>query len=112
MGALCVMDERPRRLSPKQRQVIRALSRRVVTLLELQRVSAQLADALEHVKTLRGLIPICAWCNRIREDDGYWSQLEAYFHTHAAADFTHSICPKCLEQERSRLQRLRPGKSK
>ena len=112
IGTLCVMGRRPQQLSAKQTRAMQALARRVVTLIELRRVSAHLADALEHVKTLRGLIPICAWCKRIREDDGYWSQLEAYFHAHAAADFTHSICPKCLENERTRLQSFYPKNGK
>jgi hypothetical protein len=59
-----------------------------------------MAEALEHVKTLHGLLPICAWCKRIRDDKGYWSQVEAYFHEHAGADFTHGICPECLERQR------------
>jgi GAF domain-containing protein len=107
MGMLCVMDTRTRRLTTTQRHVMQALARKVGVLLELRRLSAHLADALEHVKMLSGLIPICAWCKRIRDDDGYWSQIEAYFHAHADADFTHSICPKCLKKERTRLSRLR-----
>jgi hypothetical protein len=55
---------------------------------------------LEHVKTLRGLLPICAWCKRIRDDSGYWSQVETYLRSHTEANFTHGICPDCLERER------------
>jgi GAF domain-containing protein len=106
IGTLCVMDQRLRRLTTTQRRVMQALARKVVVLIELRRVSAHLANALEQVKTLRGLIPICAWCKRIRDDDGYWNQVEAYFHAHADADFTHSICPNCLKKERTRLSRL------
>jgi len=113
IGTLCVMDQRPRRLATTQRRVMQALARKVVLLIELRRVSTHLANALAQVKTLRGLIPICAWCKRIRDDDGYWSQVEAYFHAHADVDFTHSICPKCLKMERTRLSGLRrPGGSK
>ena len=110
IGTLCVMDRRPRRLTTTQRRVMQALARKVVVLIELRRVSAHLASALAQVKTLRGLIPICAWCKRIRDDGGYWSQIEAYFHAHADADFTHSICPNCLKKERTRLNRLRRAK--
>jgi hypothetical protein len=60
-----------------------------------------LAHALEHLKMLRGLLPICAWCKRIRDDKGYWSQVESYFHAHADVDFTHGICPECLEKQRA-----------
>ena len=54
-----------------------------------------LSEALERVKTLRGLLPICAWCKKIRDDNGYWTQVEAYVADHTAAEFTHSICPPC-----------------
>jgi hypothetical protein len=98
LGTLCVVDRQPRQLSAEQLKTMQALSRQVMTLLELRRVSARLADALDQVKTLQGLLPICAWCKRIRDDKGYWDQIEAYFHKYTGADFTHSICPQCLEK--------------
>ena len=98
LGTLCVVDHQPRRLSAEQQKALQALSRQVMAWLELRRVSAHLADALNQVKTLQGLLPICAWCKRIRDDKGYWDQIEAYFHKHTGADFTHSICPQCLEK--------------
>ena len=76
------------------------LARQVMSRLELRRVSNQLAEALEHVKTLHGMLPICAWCKRIRDDHGYWSQAEAYVKQHSDAEFTHGICPECLEKVR------------
>ena len=98
LGTLCVVDHQPRRLSAAQQKALQALSRQVMALLELRRVSTHLADALDHVKTLQGLLPICAWCKRIRDDEGYWSQVEAYFHKATGADFTHGICPECLQK--------------
>jgi hypothetical protein len=100
LGTLCAIDRRPRQLSTEQKTAMRALARQVMALLELRRVSARMAEALEKVKTLHGLLPICAWCKRIRDDQGYWSQVEAYFHAHAGTDFTHGICPDCLEKQR------------
>src|ERR1035438_7122860 len=73
-------------------------------LQELRRVAAGMAEALEKVKTLSGLLPICAWCKRIRDDKGYWSQVEKYVHEHTGADFTHGICPECLEKQRPKKQ--------
>lgn len=62
---------------------------------ELQaRVNAALAD----VHTLQGMLPICAWCKKIRNDGGYWEQIEVYVHEHSAASFTHGICPDCVKQ--------------
>ena len=98
LGTLCVIDHQPRRLSVTQRKALEALSRQVMALLELRRISTHLADSLHHVKKLQGLLPICAWCKRIRDDAGYWDQVEAYFHKSTGADFTHGICPHCLEK--------------
>ena len=96
LGTLCVLDRQPRQLSAEQEKAMQALQRHVMALLELRRVSARLADALDNVKILQELLPICAWCKRIRDDEGYWSQVEAYFHKNAGVNFTHGVCPECL----------------
>ncbi len=100
VGTLCAMDRKPRELSAKQEKAMRALVRQIMALLELRRVSVHLADSLNHIKTLQGLLPICAWCKRVRDDEGYWDQVEAYLHKHTGVDFTHGICPECLEKMR------------
>jgi hypothetical protein len=64
----------------------------------LQRANEALRAALDEVKTLRGLIPLCAWCKQIRDDQGLWLQLEAYLRQHTEADFTHGICPACRQK--------------
>jgi hypothetical protein len=63
----------------------------------LRAQAAELADALDRVRTLKGLLPICAWCKKVRDDGGYWTQVEAYVSQHSEAAFTHSICPSCAE---------------
>ncbi|HLZ54521.1 MAG TPA: GAF domain-containing protein [Verrucomicrobiae bacterium] len=100
LGTLCAMDRKPRELSARQEKAMQALVRQVMALLEFRRVSLHLADALNHIKTLQGLLPICAWCKRVRDDEGYWDQVEAYFHKSTGVDFTHGICPECLEKMR------------
>ena len=55
----------------------------------------RLQDALEHVRTLSGMLPICSYCKKIRDDKGYWNQLESYLRDNSGAEFTHSICPDC-----------------
>lgn len=62
---------------------------------ERERLIVELQEALTKIKTLRGLIPICAACKKIRDDQGYWNSLEAYIQEHSDAVFTHSICPDC-----------------
>jgi len=59
----------------------------------------ELQIALAHVRTLRGLVPICAWCKSIRNDRGYWEQLELYLKNHSDADFTHGMCPDCAKKQ-------------
>ena len=59
---------------------------------------AELQDALAHVKTLKGLLPICASCKKIRNDKGYWDQIESYISKHSDASFTHGICPDCAKK--------------
>lgn len=70
-------------------------------VLALQTALAQriheLEHALAHIKTLRGLLPICAWCKKIRDDGNYWRQVEDYVARHTEASFTHGICPSCEE---------------
>lgn len=70
------------------------------TNAELVTANDGLAKALAEVKTLRGLIPICAQCKKIREDEGSWSQMEAYIMEHSDARFSHGLCPECAEEMR------------
>ncbi|HAS82139.1 MAG TPA: response regulator [Verrucomicrobia bacterium] len=57
--------------------------------------NAELQEALDHIRTLRGIIPICAVCKKIRDDKGYWNQVEEYVSKHTEAEFSHGICPGC-----------------
>ena len=66
--------------------------------LDHERLIAELRDALTQVKTLSGFLPICASCKNIRDDAGYWQQIEAYLGKHSDLEFTHGICPECLEK--------------
>jgi PAS domain S-box-containing protein len=63
-----------------------------------ERLILELKEALSQVKTLRGLLPICASCKKIRNDKGYWEQMEMYIRDHSEADFSHGICPECAER--------------
>ena len=63
-----------------------------------EKLIGKLQDALNKIKTLRGIIPICASCKKIRDDKGYWNQLESYIREHSGAVFSHGICPECVEK--------------
>ena len=55
-------------------------------------------EAVARIKVLNGLIPICASCKKIRDDKGYWEQLEGYIQSHSGAKFSHGVCPECAEK--------------
>ncbi|XHR28276.1 MAG: HAMP domain-containing protein [Chthoniobacteraceae bacterium] len=65
---------------------------------ELSATNASLTDALAQVTTLNGLLPICSGCKKIRDDQGYWSQIEHYISAHSGAQFSHSLCPDCAKK--------------
>jgi len=68
-----------------------------------EKLIGELRDALSQVKLLSGLIPICACCKKIRDDKGYWNQIESYIRDHSEANFSHGICPDCARKEYSEL---------
>jgi PAS domain S-box-containing protein len=65
---------------------------------KLEKERYRLQKALDEVKTLRGIVPICMHCKKIRDDQGYWSQVEVYVHYHTEAEFSHGICPECMKK--------------
>jgi hypothetical protein len=108
---------------PKEKKIIRdeekSREQLIDELFELRQRIAELEDAQEkrlsfvqgeinfvkglpkrltHVKTLTGLLPICTSCKRIRDDQGYWNQLEIYIREHSEAEFTHGLCPECVKK--------------
>jgi DNA-binding NtrC family response regulator len=66
--------------------------------MERQKLISKLEKSLKEIKTLRGLLPMCAWCKNIRDDKGYWKRVETYIGEHTEAAFTHGICPECLKK--------------
>jgi len=83
------------------------LSRLKGDMIREMKLNAELQAALAEVHQLSGLLPICAWCKRIRDDDGNWQQIESYITVHSEADFTHGICPDCAQKhQRQTLRNL------
>jgi len=64
----------------------------------LEKTTARLQGALDNIRALEGLLPICANCKNIRDDDGYWHQVEVYIRNHSEAEFSHGICPTCAQK--------------
>ncbi len=65
---------------------------------EREKLISELQDALKEIKTLRGILPLCSFCKKIRDDKGYWEQVDVYIHKHSQADISHSICPECAKE--------------
>lgn len=79
------------------RIVVRDISKRKELENEREALVNELEKALEQVKTLQGLIPICSSCHKIRDDNGFWQRLEEYIEAHSDAEFSHGICPDCMK---------------
>ncbi len=79
--------------------VFRDVSERKRQAEEREKLISDLQAALANVKTLSGLLPICAWCKKIRDDQGYWEKVESYISRHSDAKFTHGMCPECFESQ-------------
>lgn len=71
------------------------LVRSIRYAIEREKLSSELRQAMARIKTLSGLLPICAACKNIRDDQGFWHQVEEYVRAHSDAEFTHGLCPKC-----------------
>lgn len=96
--ALTERDITKQKQSPKERREL---------IKELQKTNAKLQKTLAETKTLRGIIPICMLCKQIRNDKGYWQQVEVYVHNHTEADFSHGICPNCLQEKLAKKYKKR-----
>ena len=87
------------------------ITARKQTEAERDQLIRELQDALAKVKSLSGLLPICAGCKKIRDDKGYWSQVESYIQQHSEAKFSHGMCPDCIKKWYPDLVKGSPGDS-
>lgn len=87
-----------RELTRANRSLEEEVASRRKTEKEREKLIGELQGALEEIKTLEGILPICMHCKKIRDDRGYWKQLEQYLHDHSEARFSHGICPECLDR--------------
>ncbi len=80
-----------------QESIAKLMNELVAAKRDLQQKNSELQEALDQVKLLKGLLPICGSCKNIRDDEGYWKTVENYISTHSEAKFSHSICPSCMK---------------
>ena len=74
------------------------ITERKIAENEKEKLITELQEALDKVKLLSGFLPICASCKKIRDDQGYWKQIETYIHENSEAKFSHGICPDCAKE--------------
>jgi DNA-binding response OmpR family regulator len=84
---------------PEMRARLQVGERVLKLQMELRRRVEELEQAMTQVQQLRGLLPICVHCKKIRDDQNYWHQVENYISAHTEAEFTHSICPSCFKKQ-------------
>ena len=70
----------------------------IISDRDLKHRNIELQKAFEEIEQLKGILPICASCKKIRDDEGYWHQIELYIRDHSEADFSHGICPDCMKK--------------
>lgn len=101
-GTICVLDDSPNSYTERYESLVerfRDLVEKELALMELNRALAdrndQLDEKIKEIRALEGLIPICAHCKKVRDDDGFWGSVEEYISQRSEADFSHGICPQC-----------------
>lgn len=92
------LKERTADLERVNSQLNGEIAQRTQAQQERERLIVELQDTISKVRTLSGLLPICSSCKKIRDDQGYWNQIERYISKHSTAEFTHGICPECAKK--------------
>lgn len=97
-GSICLLDRKPNRFGGPVIPLMEEFAGLIASRLALLEKNAQLERALKEVRTLRGLVPICAECKKIRDDKGYWQRVEVYIENHSHARFSHGLCEDCIKK--------------
>jgi C4-dicarboxylate-specific signal transduction histidine kinase len=92
------VEQRTAELRKTNANLMREVAERKRAEEEREKVIVELQKALAQVKRLSGLLPICASCKQIRNDKGYWQQIESYISEHSEAEFSHGLCPECAKK--------------
>jgi GAF domain-containing protein len=106
-GVLFVNFAEPHRFPEVERVILDLFAHQTAIALANARLNQRLRSALDQVKTLSGLIPICSYCKQVRTDQGFWQQVETFLFEHTDARFSHGICPSCVETVRKEVNALK-----
>jgi len=109
-GTICVLDSKEnrygevyKRLLLESKELVDAHLDLIYQNMRLEKTADALEKSLNEIKVLRGLLPICSYCKKIRDDNGYWSNIEAYIRSRSEVEFSHGICPECAKKLHSDL---------
>jgi hypothetical protein len=112
-GTLCILDNKPNGYSGtihKMMEKFRDLVESQLELLVMNHIMGEenrrLSDYLDELQTIRGIIPICAICKKVKNSEGYWNTVEKYLMNHPYANFSHGLCPDCYEKEKEQFEEL------
>jgi len=97
-GSVCLFDRKPNSFEGPIVRLMEEFSEIITGHLSLIVKNTQLEETLKEVRTLQGLIPICAQCKKIRDDKGFWQKVEVYLEKRSNARFTHGLCEECMEK--------------
>jgi len=100
-GTICVLDIKGNTYSETYKRLLLQFKELIEAHLELLHTNCLLQDALIQVKTLQGMLPICAHCKKIRDDQDNWQPMESYISQRSGAKFSHGVCPDCLKEHYS-----------
>ena len=100
-GTICVLDIKGNTYSETYKKLLLQFKELIEAHLQLLFTTASLQDALLQVKTMQGMLPICAHCKKIRDDQDNWQPMESYISQRSGAKFSHGICPDCLREHYS-----------
>ena len=100
-GTICVLDIKENAYSETYKRLLLQFKELIEAHLELLQTNCLLQDALIQVKTLQGMLPICAHCKKIRDDQDNWQPMESYISQRSGAKFSHGVCPDCLKEHYS-----------
>jgi hypothetical protein len=109
-GTICVLDSKENRYGEvykkllfEAKELVDAHLDLIYQNMRLEKTTNLLEKSLYEIKVLRGLLPICSYCKKIRDDNGYWSNIEAYISSRSEVEFSHGICPECSKKLHSDL---------
>jgi len=102
-GTICVLDIKGNTYSETYKKLLLQFKELIEAHLELLFTTASLQDALIQVKTLQGMLPICAHCKKIRDDQDNWQPMESFISERSGAKFSHGVCPDCLREHYAEL---------